>query len=178
MVHVGCRLTHSTVLSRRFYGHPNTIFSTNHRWVVGRSLVRRPLCCSLLRAYLELFPLRPQLFGPLSLAALEADEFRRATAGFAPEAELLFIDEVFKASSAILNTMLAMLNERSFDNGPRRSSLCLPLRILEACCRPSCVSGWGGRSPTILPCVHPPLQIQIARRDGPRARLVSCFITL
>ena len=35
-----------------------------------------------------------ELFGPLSLAALERDEYRRATAGYAPEAELLFIDEV------------------------------------------------------------------------------------
>jgi MoxR-like ATPase len=58
-----------------------------------------------------------ELFGPLSLAALERDEFRRATRGYAPEAELLFVDEVFKASSAILNTMLTILNERLFDDG-------------------------------------------------------------
>ena len=35
-----------------------------------------------------------ELFGPLSLAALERDEYRRATAGYAPAAELLFLDEV------------------------------------------------------------------------------------
>ena len=40
-------------------------------------------------------PRSPQeLFGPLSLAALERDEYRRATAGYAPAAELLFLDEV------------------------------------------------------------------------------------
>ena len=40
-------------------------------------------------------PWSPQeLFGPLSLAALERDEYRRATAGYAPAAELLFLDEV------------------------------------------------------------------------------------
>ena len=40
-----------------------------------------------------------ELFGPLSLAALERDEYRRATAGYAPEAELLFIDEVPELAS-------------------------------------------------------------------------------
>ena len=61
-----------------------------------------------------------ELFGPLSLAALERDEYRRATEGFAPRAELVFIDEVFKANSAILNTLLTLLNERTYDDGPRK----------------------------------------------------------
>ncbi|EOD39556.1 hypothetical protein EMIHUDRAFT_200064 [Emiliania huxleyi CCMP1516] len=61
-----------------------------------------------------------ELFGPLSLAALERDEFRRATAGYAPTAELLFLDEIFKSNSAILNTLLTLLNERLFDDGAKR----------------------------------------------------------
>jgi len=64
-----------------------------------------------------------ELFGPLSLAALERDEYRRATAGYAPEAELLFIDEVFKSNSAILNTLLTLLNERLFDDGATRGAV-------------------------------------------------------
>ena len=67
-----------------------------------------------------------ELFGPLSLAALERDEYRRATAGYAPEAELLFIDDVFKSNSAILNTLLTLLNERLFDDGATRGAVPRP----------------------------------------------------
>ena len=61
-----------------------------------------------------------ELFGPLSLAALERDEYKRATDGYAPKAELLFLDEAFKANSAILNSLLTLLNERLFDDGAAR----------------------------------------------------------
>ncbi len=57
-----------------------------------------------------------ELFGPVSLRALEQDQFTRVTAGKLPEAEIAFVDEVFKANSAILNSLLAVLNERVFHN--------------------------------------------------------------
>ena len=60
------------------------------------------------------------LAGPLSLAALERDEFRRVTDGYAPSSELLFLDEIYKSNSAILNTLLTLLNERLFDDGADR----------------------------------------------------------
>jgi MoxR-like ATPase len=70
-----------------------------------------------------------EVFGPVSLAGLKADHYRRITAGKLPEASVAFIDEVFKASSAILNTLLTVLNERTYDNDGERMTCPLQLCI-------------------------------------------------
>jgi MoxR-like ATPase len=66
-----------------------------------------------------------ELFGAVSLAGLEADDYRRVTTGKLPEAHIAFLDEVFKASSSILNALLTLMNERVFHNG--RSPARVPL---------------------------------------------------
>lgn len=66
-----------------------------------------------------------ELFGAVSLRGLENDEYRRVTAGKLPEAHIAFLDEVFKASSSILNTLLTIMNERIFYNGTE--SIRIPL---------------------------------------------------
>lgn len=69
-----------------------------------------------------------ELFGPLDVARLEAGEYRRKPTGRLPEAEIAFLDEVFKAGSAILNTLLELMNERTWNDGTESWSV--PLRLL------------------------------------------------
>jgi MoxR-like ATPase len=58
-----------------------------------------------------------EIFGPNKLSALREDRFERNTKAMLPEAQIAFIDEIFKANSAVLNGMLPILNERAFKNG-------------------------------------------------------------
>jgi MoxR-like ATPase len=58
-----------------------------------------------------------ELFGPVDIAAFREGTYRRRTAGMLPESEIVFLDEVFKSNSAILNSLLTLLNERKFVSG-------------------------------------------------------------
>jgi MoxR-like ATPase len=58
-----------------------------------------------------------EIFGPVDIAAFRDGVYRRNTAGMLPEAEVVFLDEVFKSNSAILNALLTLLNERKFTSG-------------------------------------------------------------
>ena len=63
------------------------------------------------------FSVPEEVCGTVSLTALKEDRFVRVTTGKLPEADFAFVDECFKASSAILNTLLKILNERVYDAG-------------------------------------------------------------
>src|SRR5512147_1768672 len=88
----------------------------------GKSMLADELCRRLDGAtyfqwLLTKFTTPEELFGAVSLAALERDEYRRVTALKLPEAHIAFLDEVFKANSSILNAVLTLMNERRFHNG-------------------------------------------------------------
>jgi MoxR-like ATPase len=58
-----------------------------------------------------------EIFGPVDIAAFRDGRYERRTAGMLPDAEIVFLDEVFKSNSAILNSLLTLLNERRYTSG-------------------------------------------------------------
>src|SRR5262245_59961745 len=55
-----------------------------------------------------------EILGPIDLELLKQGRFVRRTVGKLPTARVVFLDEIFKSNSAILNTLLTVLNERKF----------------------------------------------------------------
>ena len=66
-----------------------------------------------------------EMFGPLDIPKLQIGIWERLVDGKLPSAHIAFLDEIFKSSSAVLNILLTLLNERAFDNGRHR--LTVPL---------------------------------------------------
>lgn len=59
-----------------------------------------------------------ELFGPVDIAAFRDGRYTRRIDNMLPTAEIVFLDEIFKSNSAILNSLLHVINERKFQNGP------------------------------------------------------------
>ena len=90
----------------------------------AKSLLARSICERIqgsryFERLLTKFSVPEEIFGPLSLSALEHDEYKRVTQGTLVEAHIGFIDEVFKANPSILNAMLGLMNERVFHEAGR-----------------------------------------------------------
>lgn len=71
-----------------------------------------------------------ELFGPVDFKRLRDGVVETAVEGMLPEAELAFLDEVFLGSTAVLNTLLGILNERRFRRG--HTQMKCPLKICVA----------------------------------------------
>ena len=91
----------------------------------AKSLLARALCSGFSDAkyfeyLLSRFTHPDELFGPVSIPGLKSEDYRRLTEGYLPTAHVAFLDEIFKANSAILNSLLTLVNERVFHHGRHR----------------------------------------------------------
>jgi MoxR-like ATPase len=70
-----------------------------------------------------------ELFGPVDVEEFKKGHYRVQTKNMLPESQVVFLDELFRGSSPILNALLTILNERVFYNGPDRVPVPLVLMI-------------------------------------------------
>src|SRR5687768_18232864 len=121
------------VLKRRFVGRDEVVdlialavVAGEHLFLYGppgtaKSALIRQFATAVRGRYFEYLLTRftepNEIFGPIDLARLREGTVATVTTGMLPEAEFVFLDELFNANSAILNNLLTVLNERVYRRG-------------------------------------------------------------
>src|SRR5437868_108247 len=111
-----------------------TLLAGEHMLIVGppgtaKSALVRHLARLIDARYFEYLLTRfsepNEIFGPVDIKAFREGSYVRRVEAMLPEAEIVFLDEIFKSNSAILNSLLSILNERQFFTGS--ASIKVPL---------------------------------------------------
>src|SRR5947209_15370739 len=121
------------VLKRRFVGRDEVVdlialavVAGEHLFLYGppgtaKSALIRQFATAVRGRYFEYLLTRftepNEIFGPIDLVRLRQGTVATVTTDMLPEAEFVFLDELFNANSAILNNLLTVLNERVYRRG-------------------------------------------------------------